>query len=231
VRRRNCFSNCPASLLEKLYTWGKIVIGDKTLGVALSPRNKIPKSPMEESRLHEKEKSPNVRIKVSQPCSFDFHYTKGVLFYECILPKSTINLTCDTHILKHLRHHIGARVGAMGLMSEESWFDSQQGQDICLFSQSSRLGQTNGFSIIKMHLPMQHVHFREFSTKIKYQLKISTKSPDLAHLSFHVLTCESLCVRTFTCTLLRDIQYNLVTLLKWLLEIIDNSIEPLQTTY
>jgi len=96
-------------------------------------------SPMEESTLHETEKSTNVRIKVSQPCLFDFHYTKRVLFYECIFPKSTINLTCDIHILKHLRHHIGARVGAMGLMSEESWFDSQQGQDICLFSQSSRL--------------------------------------------------------------------------------------------
>jgi hypothetical protein len=50
VRRRNCFSNCPASLLEKLDSWGKIVIGDKTLGVSLSPRNKIPKSPMEDKR-------------------------------------------------------------------------------------------------------------------------------------------------------------------------------------
>jgi len=77
--------------------------------------------------------------KVSQPCLFDFHYTKGVLFYECILPQSKINLTCDINILKHLRHHIGAMAGAMGLMSEESCFDSQQGQDICLFSQSTRL--------------------------------------------------------------------------------------------
>jgi len=94
---------------------------------------------MEESRLHETEKCTNVRIKVSQPCLFDFHYTKGVLFYECILPKSTINLTCDIHILKHLRHHIGVRVGTMDLMSEESWFDSQQGRHICLFFQSSRL--------------------------------------------------------------------------------------------
>jgi hypothetical protein len=108
MRRRNCFSNCPASLLGKLDTWGKIVIGDKTLGVALSPRNKIPKSPMEESRFHETKKSTNVRIKVNQPCLFDFHFTKGVLFYECILLKSTINLTCDIHILKHLRHHVEA---------------------------------------------------------------------------------------------------------------------------
>jgi len=44
VRRRNCFSNSPASLLEKLDTWGKIVTGDMTLDVALSPRNKIPVS-------------------------------------------------------------------------------------------------------------------------------------------------------------------------------------------
>jgi hypothetical protein len=41
--------------------------------------------------------------------------------------------------LKHLRHHVEAWVGAMNLMSEESWFDFQQGQYICLFSQSSRL--------------------------------------------------------------------------------------------
>jgi len=90
VRRRNFFSNCPASSLEKLDTWGKIVIGEKTLGVSLSLRNKIPKSPMEESRLHETEKSTNVRIKVSQPCLFDFYYTKGVLFYECILPQKQL---------------------------------------------------------------------------------------------------------------------------------------------
>jgi len=90
--------------LEKLDTWGKIVNGDMTLGVVLSPRNKISKSPMEESRFHATEKSTNVRIKVSQPCLFDFHYTKGVLFYECILLKSIINLTSDIHILQHLRH-------------------------------------------------------------------------------------------------------------------------------
>jgi len=67
---------------------------------------------------------------------------------------------------------------------------------------------------------MQHVRSREFSTKIKYLSKISTISisPDLAHLSFHVLTCESLHLRTFKCTLLRNIQYNLMTLLKLLLK-------------
>jgi len=60
-----------------------------------------------------------------------------------------------------------------------------------------------------MHLPMQHVHSREFLTEIKYQFKISSISLDLAHLSFRVLMCESLHVRTFKCMLLRDIQYNL----------------------
>jgi len=137
--KKKLYLKLSSKFIGKTWYLGKIVTGDMTLGVALSPRNKTPKSPMEESTLHETEKSTNVRIKVSKPCLFDFHYTKRVLFYECIFPKSTINLTCDIHILKHLRHHIGARVGAKGLMSEESWFISQQGQDICLFSQSSRL--------------------------------------------------------------------------------------------
>jgi hypothetical protein len=101
-------------------------------------QKQIPKSPMEESRLHETEKSMNVRIKFSQLCLFDFCYTKVVVFNECILPKSTVNKTYDIHILNHLRHHIGARLGAMDLISEEFWFDSQQGQDTYLISQPSR---------------------------------------------------------------------------------------------
>jgi hypothetical protein len=119
VRIRNCFSNSPASLLEELDTWGKKVTGDKTLGVALSPRKKIPKSPMEESRLHETEKSTNVRIKFSQPCLFDFCYTEGVSFCVCILlPPPKINLTCDIHILKHFEASYWSLGGGHGLNVE-----------------------------------------------------------------------------------------------------------------
>jgi len=67
-----------------------------------------------------------------------------------------------------------------------------------------------------VQLVAQHLNYYAIQgpTKIKYQFKISTKSPDLAHLTFHVLKCESLHVRTFKCMLLRDIQYNLMTILK-----------------
>jgi hypothetical protein len=68
---------------------GKNSDDDKTLGASLSPRNKMPESPMEESRLHEPEKSMNVTIKVGL-ADLIFIIPKEFYFMNVFLPNQPL---------------------------------------------------------------------------------------------------------------------------------------------